>query len=57
MIKYTKDIIICFVIVLYLILYNYKNFDKYGSLTLVPLLLWLGFASSLNIAALNIENK
>lgn len=56
------NIIVCFVIVLYLILYNYKNFDlknidKYGSLTLVPLLLWLGFASSLNIAALNIENK
>jgi benzodiazapine receptor len=56
------DIIVCFVIVLYLILYNFKNFDyknidKYGSFTLVPLLLWLGFASSLNIAALNIENK
>ncbi len=56
------DIVVCFVIVLYLILYNYKNFDyknidKYGTLTLVPLLLWLGFASSLNIAALNIENK
>jgi tryptophan-rich sensory protein len=51
------DIIVCFVIVLYLILYNYKNIDKYGSLTLVPLLLWLGFASSLNIAALNIENN
>ena len=51
------DIVVCFVIVLYLILYNYKNIDKYGTLTLVPLLLWLGFASSLNIAVLNIENK
>jgi tryptophan-rich sensory protein len=49
------DIIVCFVIVLYLILYNYKNIDKYGTFTLVPLLLWLSFASSLNILDIMVE--
>ena len=47
------DIIICFIITLFLFFYNIKKFNKYESLPLIPLLCWLIFASILNIASLN----
>ena len=46
------DIVFCFFITLYLFFYDFKKFDKYASLTLIPLLIWLIFASILNIAAI-----
>tara|TARA_B100001094_G_C17973577_1_gene691579 strand:- start:19 stop:483 length:465 start_codon:yes stop_codon:yes gene_type:complete len=47
------DIIICFLIVLFLFFYNIKKFNKYSSLPLIPLLCWLIFASILNVASIN----
>lgn len=49
------DIIVCFLITLYLFFYDFKNFNKNASFTLIPLLLWLSFASVLNIAAINAQ--
>ena len=46
------DIIICFLITLFLFFYNIKKFNKYASFTLLPLLCWLIFASILNIASI-----
>ena len=46
------DIILCFFITLYLYRYNYKQFNPYASYTLIPLLLWLSFATILNIGAI-----
>ena len=46
------DIVFCFFITLYLFLYDFKKFNKYASLTLIPLLVWLIFASILNVAAI-----
>lgn len=48
------DIIICFIITLFLFFYKFKEFNKYASLPLIPLLIWLIFASILNIAAINV---
>ena len=50
------DIIISFLIGVLLFFYDFKNFNKYASLPLIPLLIWLSFASVLNIAAINLEN-
>lgn len=47
------DIVFCFFITLYLFFYDFKKFDKYASLTLIPLLIWLIFASILNVAAIS----
>lgn len=47
------DIIICFLITLFLFFYNIKKFNKYASLPLIPLLCWLIFASILNVASIN----
>jgi len=49
------DIIISFLISVLLFFYDFKNFNKYASLPLIPLLIWLSFASILNIAAINQE--
>jgi len=46
------DIIACLLISLYLFFYDYKNFDKYASFTVLPLIIWLIFASILNIASI-----
>jgi len=46
------DIILCFFIVLFLFLYKFKSVKYYIQLMLVPLMLWLIFASILNIASL-----
>ena len=46
------DIIVCFFITLFLFFYKEKKFNKYASLTLIPLLCWLIFASILNIASI-----
>lgn len=46
------DIVFCFFITLYLFFYDFKKFNKYASLTLIPLLIWLIFASILNVAAI-----
>lgn len=46
------DIIISLLLTLYLSFNNYKKFAKYSSITLAPLIIWLGFASILNVAAI-----
>ena len=46
------DIIISLLLTLYLFFYNYKKFNKYSSITLIPLIIWLLFASVLNVAAI-----
>lgn len=46
------DIILSFNITLYIFYYNYKYISKYLSLQVIPLLVWLIFASILNIASL-----
>jgi len=46
------DIIISLLLTLYLFFYNYKKFNKYSYITVVPLIIWLGFASVLNVAAI-----
>tara|TARA_Y100000992_G_scaffold241658_1_gene172546 strand:- start:12065 stop:12529 length:465 start_codon:yes stop_codon:yes gene_type:complete len=46
------DIILCFFIVLFLFLYKFKSVKYYIQLMLIPLMLWLIFASILNIASL-----
>ena len=43
------DIIICFFITVFLFFYKLKPFNKKATLTLVPLAIWLIFASILNI--------
>ena len=48
------DIILSFIITFYIFYYNYKYVNKYRSLQLVPLLIWLLFATVLNIASLQI---
>lgn len=46
------DIILSFIITVYLFFYDFKNFNKLASFTVIPLILWLIFASILNIAAI-----
>ena len=46
------DIIVSLLLTLYLSFNNYKKFNKYSSITLVPLIIWLLFASVLNVAAI-----
>lgn len=46
------DIILSFIITSYIFYYNYKFVNKYISLQLLPLLIWLVFASILNVASL-----
>lgn len=48
------DIIACLLISIFLFFYN---FDNYASFTLLPLILWLVFASILNIASIELKNK
>ena len=47
------DILISFSITSFLFFYDVKNFNKYASLPLIPLLCWLIFASILNVASIN----
>lgn len=46
------DIILSFFVVLFIFIYKFKSVKIYIQLMLVPLMLWLIFASILNIAAL-----
>lgn len=46
------DIIVSLLLTLYLSFNNYKKFNKYSSITLIPLIIWLLFASVLNVAAI-----
>jgi len=46
------DIILSFFVVLFIFIYKFKSVKIYIQLMLVPLMLWLIFASVLNIAAL-----
>ena len=48
------DIILSFIITFYIFYYNCKYVNIYRSLQLVPLLIWLLFATVLNIASLQI---
>lgn len=49
------DIILSFLITISLFIYNIKDFKVLENLTLIPLILWLIFASILNIYAINLE--
>jgi tryptophan-rich sensory protein len=46
------DIILSFFVVLFIFIYKFKSVKYYIQLMLVPLMVWLIFASILNIAAL-----
>lgn len=49
------DIILSFLITISLFIFNIKDFKVLENLTLIPLILWLIFASILNIYAINLE--